>query len=218
MADFLPSFVTAPRLRLKVGDNVMAYAIGFDIRFGVSVQPVVPIGEFKPVALEPVMIGPVGGTMQIVRLLSKDTQGNQLALSPDGTVTTAANQQANPQTQSGNTAGSQNSNSLLEQKNLFRMLDPGQILMSTTFDVDVYMWRPVQGDGTSDITDLAQLPTAKLTTKLWMSIKNCRITSRNTNIAMGQLVNEPLNFQGLLVQPSTPGNFGLDSAIKDSTG
>jgi len=32
----------------------------------------------------------------------------------------------------------------------------------------------------------------------WMKILNCRITSRNTNISMGQLVNEPLNFQGLI--------------------
>jgi hypothetical protein len=47
-----------------------------------------------------------------------------------------------------------------------------------------------------------------------MKIVNCRITGRNTNITMGQIVNEPVNFQGLLALNVDSG-FELDTAVKE---
>jgi hypothetical protein len=57
----------------------------------------------------------------------------------------------------------------------------------------------------------------------WMNIQSCRITSRNTNISMGQLVNEPLNFQGLLATHSIQGTdfiteYALDGKVKQENG
>lgn len=213
MAGIAPSFVTAPRLRIKVADAVLAYAVGMDIRFPVQITPVTVVGEFRPVALEPVMIGPVSGTMQIVRLLSSET--NQLKLTAPNETVNGNQEGINPQVAPGDTAGIAPSNSVLNQGNLFRHLDPSRILLSSTFDIEVYIWRQVNQDGETpgSVNDLNQ---GKLVAELLMKVIDCRLTGRTTNIAMGQIVNEPVNFQGLLAMPGTPSNeFALDTAIGD---
>jgi hypothetical protein len=54
----------------------------------------------------------------------------------------------------------------------------------------------------------------------WMAIRGCRITGRTTNITFGQIVNEPLNFSGLLVTPvkfsTGEDSFEADNSVKDA--
>jgi hypothetical protein len=194
-----PSFATAPRLRIKAGDSIIAYAVGMDIRFSVQIAPVTVIGELAPVALEPLMIGPVSGTMQIVRLGS--SEATNLKLTNGGVATVD---------------GSNPSNSILNQGNLFKQLDPAQILLTSTFDIEVYLWQQRDVNGAAPTKDT--INAGKLVDVAWLKIQDCRLTGRSTNISMGQIVNEPVNFQGLLMVPSAiDNNFALDTAIADLT-
>jgi hypothetical protein len=179
MANILPLFNSAPRMKLRLNGKTLAYAIGFNVGVSIDVQPVSIIGSHQPVALEPLMYNVVSGTLQIVRLFSNRTSAKAVAdANPNAQITAKASviEEAN----------SDNSNNPLARSELYKHLDPRQVLASRSFDIDLYVRVPkTDGSGGED-----EVP--------WMSIKDCRITSRNTNIAMGSLTNEPLTFQGLL--------------------
>jgi len=202
MSNLKPLFATAPRIKIYVGDKIIAYAVGFNVSISVEVQPVYVLGQYAPIALEPTMYNIVSGTMQIVRLSASSRVGDTTNA---GQLDTSAARQATAN-ESNLTLGGElndtaatannNTNSPLTQKQLFLHLDPSKLLLSETFDVHLYMKVP-KSDG------------AGLEEKPWMKIENCRITSRNTNIAMGQIVNEPLSFQGLLAHGADDG-FTLD--------
>lgn len=211
MSTQLPAFATAPRIKLYINDQVVAYAIGFNINVSVDVQPVFVLGQYAPVSLEPTMYNIVSGTLQIVRLKHKDTLANQQkALSARSnslyndkeiaSATAATNSNSNSEILTTEADKTKKTNSPLAQKELFKHLDPAQLLLSQSFNMDLYIKVPnASGTGLEE-------------TK-WMSVQTCRIVSRNTNISMGQLVNEPLNFQGLLATHATP-EFSLDNTTK----
>lgn len=215
----LPSFMTAPRIRIRIGNATIAYALGFDVRFGVKLDPVMVVGNFGPVAIEPTMIGPVSGTMQIMRLLSTGTLSKKLAASPGATTSLALSNAAIPEgaATGGATAGAQATNAIVNQGNLFSQLDPAKLLLSQTFDIDLYVMRP-QASAYVALNAGSTLAAADLPLVLskWMTIRDCRINSRNTNITMGQLVNQPLSYNGLLVVPQIPAGFDLDQSVKET--
>lgn len=55
---------------------------------------------------------------------------------------------------------------------------------------------PINGQ-TVNVTD----PNTLYNEVPWFRIKDVRVTGRNTNIAVNQLVNEPVNFKGLMATP-----------------
>lgn len=221
-----PLFTTAPRIKLKIGGVNIAYAIGLNINVSVNIQPVSIIGKFGPVSLEPTLYNTVTGTMQIIRLVSKESLQNQLTAAA---AVNAANSFNNQATASIDNNGNEviaesqilpssategftgDSNSPLSQQSLHRHMSPKTVLLSRTFDFDLYMKVPNSANnavqdlmGTQNPTgdDLTNIPSTDLYTEVpWMRIEKVRISSRNTNIALGQLVNEPVSFQGLLATP-----------------
>lgn len=216
MSGALPVFATAPRLKIYIKNQPVAYALGFNINVSVEVQDVYVIGQYAPVTNEPTMYNLVTGTMQIQRLVSQTTQ-NQL-----NTIANAQGQLTDQQgrravadfaniAQGGeatNAAGT--SNSVLAQGELTRHLDPARVLASQAFNIRVFMKVPRIEAGNFAATG------ATLEEKEWMEIQNCRITSETMNISMGQLVNIPVNFQGLLATTAVTGlaKFQLDSLVK----
>lgn len=219
-----PLFTSAPRLKLRIGSQTIGYAIGFNVNVSVGVEPIYVIGEYGPVALEPTMYNIVTGAIQIVRLRSKEALTSSIAAAGPGAVASSASQFKTTEVsgQPGQTV-----NSVLNQQNLFRMLDPAQVLLTKTFDIDVYIRVPVISQNTAmengqNITPTdfkIDLQSNKESNGILeefnlMQIKDCRITSRNTNITMGTLVNEPVTFQGLLLLD----NSGAESTLiaKDS--
>lgn len=189
-----PLFSSAPRIKIRANGQLIGYAIGFSVNVSVDVQPVYVIGEYAPVALEPNLYRPVTGSMQIVRLrdLSAGSTGTGLVKNAAGETVAVTDPTV------------AKNNSPLDQKALFKHLEPQTILFSQTFDVDLYVKVPTSETAAGVLTT---------TESLWMTIKDCRIVSRNTNISMGQLVNEPLNFQGLLVSPTgETAAFTLDNS------
>lgn len=214
MSGLMPQFATAPRLKLYIYDSPVAYAIGFNISVSVDVQPVYVIGKYAPVSLEPTMYNIVTGTMQIVRLVSQEAQNAQNANAENqSALTDQAGRRATAQFDTNSEIVGPNaisSNTPLQQKELFRHLDPEQLLLSQSFNVRVFMKVPKIEAGNF----VTQRPL--LEEKEWMEIQSCRITSRNTNITMGQLVNEPVSFQGLLALNKQGTQFSLDSATSQA--
>lgn len=234
-AGLIPLFTSAPRIKLLIDDVVAGYAIGFNLNISIDVQPVQVIGKFGPQSLEPTMYNIVTGTIQILKLVSGSTfvdQAEAVGALLDSTQTGAAvvktlDVNGNPQTelissvqaQSVANPGTGDSNSLLGKASLATHLDPAKVLLSRTFDMNIKLLLPA-ADGIASISPGSKnLATAfpKPDEESWLRIKYCRLTSRNTSIANGQLVNEPCNFQGLIVTHAGPGlpEFKLDQSFKD---
>jgi hypothetical protein len=210
MSSLQPLFASAPRIKLYVGTNLVGYAIGFNFNVSVEVQPIFVLGSFEPVALEPTMYNTVTGTMQIMRLTTSATTATNLAasqlqqdaISGNGASTAGVYNANGAGQELLSTDGTGQSNNPLAQGQLFQHLTPSQLLLSQAFYMQMYMKVP-------------NATNSGLEEHAWMAIQNCRITSRNTNISMGQLVNEPLNFQGLLAlhnETNLP-QFTLDGKI-----
>lgn len=206
-------FATGPRIKLRSGDKVLGYALGFNINISTDVQPVYVLGSYSPVSLEPTMVNVVSGTMQIMRLLDKPiTKELVTTIGASGSgqdvKQSSVDPLGNPNQTNGKTANSLN-NDPFTQTALFEQIDPRTILLSETFDVSVYLKLPTKN--AAGFYDEV----------LWMTVKDCRISSRNTSISMGQLVNSPINFQGLLATPHSNDAgavplFDLDSSNKQT--
>jgi hypothetical protein len=205
-----PLFASAPRIKLRIDNNLVAYAIGFNINVSVEVQPVFVLGQFAPVSIEPTMYNVVTGTLQIVRLFST-SHGNTTAKTdqayksdPFGQGTANQTAKANNLSDDEKTDGPAGAtNNPLSQAELFKHVTPSQLLLSKSFLVELFMKVPTDTNATG------------LTEVSFMTVEDCRFTSRNTNISMGQLVNEPMNFQGLLARNANS-DYLLDGKIKQT--
>jgi len=229
----VPLFTSAPRLRLHINEQAVAFAIGFNMNIAIDIQPVQVVGQMSAMSLEPTGYNVITGTMQITKLVSGSTKveqaslvrpdsliGNQQTLTKKsdlGGIVTVETEVLASQVQATSKA---DSNSLLAMQSLHTHMDPSKVLISRTFDMDLYLTVPVAETITAAT---AQAPgEAKLSSNgapvRWLRIKYCRLVSRNTNIAQGQLVNEPVNFQGLLATPALDDAdlFRLDTLVQES--
>jgi hypothetical protein len=201
-------FATAPRIKVRVDNQVLAYGIGLNVNISVDVQPIYVLGQYHPVALEPTMYNVVTGTMQIMRLTTQTTQANRNSNSVGFGAEIGKSAAAFSGGVQGVVYGSGNAektNEPTSRQKLYQHIDPRTILSSESFNIDLYM---------KLIDPASPENKPKFIEKIWLSIKDCRITSRNSNISMGQLINTPLNFQGLIATPVVDGNdaFLLDQA------
>jgi hypothetical protein len=236
MSGQMPLFASAPRVQLKIGDNTLGYAIGFNFNLSVDVQPVYGIGSFAPVSLEPTFYNTVTGTIQIIRLSNKKARQAQLIAADASIDPMTGNDKSTVRgwngaqvgsgpAATGDLAGAAEANSPLGAPGtLYAHLDPTSVMLSQLFDMDVYIAIPTANALTPAVTTGEDAVARKVEQatkremKKWFTIRGCRITSRNTNITFGQIVNEPVSFNGLLVTPvDSSGNdsFSLDSMVKD---
>jgi len=224
----IPLFTSAPRLRLVIGANTLAYAIGFNMNVGVDIQTVKVLGSFAGISLEPTMYNVVTGTLQILKLNTASFKKQQAANVVNdpfvGTVTpqvvVPASQAQLTSTTAANSAPlAGSSNSVLATDQLATHLDPKNVLLSRSFDMDVYIEVPT-ADSVAALIAGSKPAGTGTTTNTWMRISTCRLISRNANITHGQLVNEPMNFQGLLATTMLTGapDFSLDTLVKDKLG
>lgn len=214
----MPIFAAAPRIKLYIQNKPVAFAVGLNLNVSVEIQDVYVIGQYGPVTNEPLMYNLVTGTIQIMRLIPQTTQASLNALA-DAQVqmTNQAGRRAVADfanvAQGGEiTAATGTDNDILTNSLLDSHLDPAQVIASQSFNMRMFMKVPKITGGSVD-------PAQPLVEKEWMEIQGCRITSENINIAMGQIVNIPLNFQGLLVTSTIPGlaRFQRDSLVKQMT-
>ena len=227
MSGVAPLFTSAPRVKLKINNVNIAFAIGMNVNISVDIQPVTVIGKFGPVSLEPTMYNVVTGTMQIIRLIAKEDLATATDILQDPNNAQFINSEIAPvladkdvngetiqQTSSAVTKFS--SNNPLVQNSLIRHMDPRSVLLSKTFDMELYMKVPdptkagvieaLNNDPADDpapgVLDV-NTSNGALIEVPWMTIRQCRLSSRNINITVGQLVNEPVSFQGIFVTTKT---------------
>jgi hypothetical protein len=98
---------------------------------------------------------------------------------------------------------------------LHHHLNPETILISQTFDIDIYLKAPkFTIDSNGYATDYQGVDTEVS----FLTIKDCRINGMNGTIAPGQLLEEPLSFMGLLAVNTALAEAdreGFDSYFKD---
>lgn len=202
MSGVLPSLVTAPRVLLQVGNDIVAYAIGLNFNISVDVRPVPSLGMYAPAGYEPVMCQPITGSIQIVKLVNKNSRDKimksaaEADLNNEKTLVDQAsdnfqNVADSFAKQQQNQANPQNDNSILklptgvakDSDMIADHLDPNNILLANTFDMDIIL----------------NLTGKSADQKTIFKISDCRITGRSVNIALGQLLGEVVSFNGLLV-------------------
>ena len=215
MSNKTPFMISAPRLVLKISNQDIAYAIGLNCSVSVSLQPVFVLGSVAGVSLEPMLYPPVVGTLQIYRLAQIPNTNLQEAILKQNKASglLASDAQLSILSSQGfgtapDTTGPA-TNSLLSQAQLHTHLDPSTVFASRTFDLEIYMNVPKYAivNGIIQQSVQNQIP--------FLTIQDCRITGRNTNLALGQLVNEPLSFQGLLAVNTTLADPEQSDYIKD---
>lgn len=230
----MPLFLSAPRVILSIDNALIGMAIGLNFNLSVDVQPIYTMGSYGPAALEPTFYNVVTGTIQIIRLSrpaarkayidssdkepENEGKTKSTALDWNGKTQGSADGVAEPSTTSPSVIGS---------NFLYSHLDPALVQLSRLFDMSIKVKVATSAialdkDGVQ-IKDSAGNPTYNASVSLseqhWMAIRGCRITGRTTNITFGQIINEPLNFSGLLVSPvGTDGadTWAADNGITDS--
>jgi hypothetical protein len=209
MSKVLPLFAAAPRLKIKVNGVDIAYAIGLNMNVSVDVIPVKILGQYEIISLEPAAYNPVTGTFRVIRLMSPTTQKNMKDAAEVGRTSLIGKDT----TLASSVANSSDSSSVLSQSYLHRHLDPSKILVSQSFDIELFLKIPKMTlkDGMVETYD-GDLEES------FIKIQDCRIVGMDCELSPGRLLEEPLAFQGLLAINSGLGTAGaeaLDSAVKD---
>jgi hypothetical protein len=227
----MPLFLSAPRIEISIDNSLIGMAIGLNFNFSVDVQPIYTVGMYGPAALEPTFYNVVTGTIQLIRLSRPKARqamiqaANDSKLTHDTTTASSALDWNNQSVPSANGVFevSKASPTALGKNFLYTHLDPSTVMLSQLFDMTVKVRVPIV-KLQSDLSKDAPLPIIDMnqsSTKLvpWMAIRGCRVTGRTTNITFGQIINEPLNFSGLLVTPVDVNGsdvFSSDWTVKDT--
>jgi hypothetical protein len=167
------------------------------------------------------MYNGVSGSMQIVRLIDKESANSNLdQFKSDTKKTEIQNWDGVGQQTDGIGAvsavkGSSTSNSVHSaSENLIRHLDPGSVLASSTFDIEVWQMYPTESVllGAADPVSKVSPPLLKdgnqkrsgglnkdgILVKHF-TVQNCRLNSRSASISAGQLLTESFSFTGTLL-------------------
>ena len=186
MAGQIPSFLSGSRLSIKIGETVIAYAQNLSFSDNMTVQPVGQIGSYGFQTLEPT--GYIArGTMTVTnysdQILNRLQQINENAVVGNLRQTDS----------SANAA--QQGNSLLV-KEFFSPLD---LILSRTFDLEVYQRNPEQADGGGfEVNNFGNL--------IYV-IQNCRMANYSIGFTPGSLVNETISFISVGVQDVRAGEI-----------
>ena len=223
MAAQTPFFMSGPRLLIKIDGVKVAYAVGLDLRVSRNVQIVNTLGSFASVAIQATMYNGVSGSMQIVRLLDS---ASRTALNTNASATKAADKktlQSFPDASlsglttpaAATTAGTSNS-TISATENLKRHLDPQSVLVSSTFDIEVWQMYPkVDALDTKDGTSLNNKQGVLVK---HFTVQNCRLNSRSASISAGQLLTESFSFTGTLLVSEDRAGGGRDTADSSAFG
>lgn len=176
MAGIRSIFVSAPKVKIKIGGRVLAYAIGLSLSIDVSVENVFTFSRYDSAGPEPLQYGLVSGSIQIVKLNLVVPSNSALKLPADATAA-------------------------LNTYRLADHLDPTRVMASETFDFEIIVNHFLSGAGFNGAVD-PEIDLAGKNDYSLYEISNCRIGGSNINISLGSLINEPISFQGLLLVDS----------------
>lgn len=163
MAGQIPSFLNGANLIIRIGEIRVAFAQSMSFSRNVSHTAVMGIGAYDVLALEPTGFA-ASGSMQILRWTDE-----MLKARKNDRTTLPDNMQSTEDTK--NLIG----NSIVDKS----ALNPAELLISTTFDIEVY----------------EKDPASKVEGKLLFVLRDCRISNYNFNFVPGELLVENVSFQ-----------------------
>lgn len=204
MAGKRPLFSSAPRIQIKINGNPVAYAVGFNMNMSVNVQPVRVLGAYSPVSYEPTLVNVVSGSMQILKLIPPNVQTGIKNLAGKGGASNILTN-ANDNTAA---AAAVSGNSVPEVHALQRHLDPRFIMLSETFDITIRLTQVagalhtgIRHTSVSSLVDSLQGENSEVI-QTQIEARECRLVGRSANISLGQLLNETVQWEGLITSDS----------------
>ena len=233
MSGRMPLFSSAPRIRLSIAGATIGFGVGFNINLSIDIEAVYSIGQYNAAYLEPKMYNPINGTIQLLRLkgrydggLNNTIVGNSNILGHMDPATVLATtlfdmdvyfKVPEQGTASHKTITTLTSADLVKSHTVTTTNAKGETVVTEVPD-SFAAEQPVSKVESVALGQMA-VNDAKLNSNLllWLQIQNCRLTSRSANLTLGQIVNEPVSFQGLLlVGEQGVDTWGLDSGNKQT--
>jgi len=170
MAGQVPSFITGANARISVGGVTFAYASDVSYQVIVDTVPIETMGRYEAVSNEPVNYS-VGGELSIVRY-------TKLA-------TTIANQ-VNPPAHAAGTGNGVGNVNLSTGQQLSDHVNPGNILASQTWDLNVYQKTVNSGTDANEVG--------------FIKISDCRLNRMGAGLNKRGILVDRLSFVGILMQ------------------
>jgi hypothetical protein len=170
MAGKKPSFITGANAKIKVGGKTFAYAADVSYQVAVDTIPIETMGRYEAVTNEPVNYS-VAGELSVVRYTGIAKQNNMPGTNTGG----------NGLGQVNYTTGGNGSNEM----------NPGNILLSQTWDLSVFQKEQVAqtgAGGTAVVTDSVE----------FITIKDCRFTRKSAALNKRGILVDRLAFVGIL--------------------
>lgn len=179
MAGQTSSFLNGSNVQIKIGEVVVAFCKNFSATKSMQNVAINSIGSYSTQALEPVLFF-CSGSMTIDRYTSKTLNGGQGGFNR----TAGNNKRVLPdqlkQAPSQDASGLRDGNSLVDAVSF----NPRKILISSTFDIDVYE-RGVDG-ATGNHSSAGNF--------LKYTFKDCRLTGYGLSFAVGSVLQESVSF------------------------
>lgn len=170
MAQKKPSFITGANAKIKVGGKTFAYASDVSYQISVDTIPIETMGRYEAVSNEPVNYS-VAGELSVVRYTSIAKINNM-----PGT-NTGGNGLGKVVATTGGTASDH--------------INPGNMLMSQTWDLAVYQKEQVASTGSGDtavVTDSVE----------FLTIKDCRFNRKSAALNKRGILVDRLSFVGIV--------------------
>jgi hypothetical protein len=220
MSGKIATFASAPRIRIKIDNVDIAYAVGLSLNVGINLQEVRVLGSFEVQSVEPLTMMPVTGSFQIIRLFDSETikrnvnkaKARDSAFISNKDVITGKDDKGEPILTNGEVVATRaaTGGAFLNNTELAKHLDPRFILSSKSFDIEILIDTPIiknNKDAWAGATGITML-----------KVKNCRLTGASANITPNALLTESAEFQGLLAvrySSEVGGINGVASAVED---
>jgi len=205
MAKKPTTFTSGALVHIKIGDQILAYAVS--VNFSVSKQVIGPpiLGEYGVPSLTTTMYNPVSGSIRVLKLAPHDVLRAREEASKaniEAKADTGGGIKAQASTPMSLQNNSDSNSAIGMSENTINMYDPAKVILSTTFDLDIYRAYPSPADPQGVVYQLKT------------QIVDCRFDSRSVNVPLGQIVNETVSFTGtLLINHSQATPFSANKKI-----
>lgn len=166
MAKQIPSFITGATAKIRAGGLTFAYAQDVNIRVNVDTIPVETMGRYEAVSNEPVNYS-VSGELAIVRYTAIAATNGLPGVNAKG------NGLGNANWKTGGKGSDQ--------------FDPGNLIISQTWDLQVYQKTAAGFDGKIDDT----------ANKVWV-VTDCRFNNKSAGLNKRGILVDRMSFVGIL--------------------
>lgn len=153
-----PGFITGANARIKLDGETMAYSTDLNFTVDVATIPIEVIGTYEVKSYEPIAYS-VSGSFAVVRYTQNDKGKNKTAAT------------GNPAAAIGGT------------NNVGKQINPGQILASSTFDIEI---QQALDSGTGEVAGSTY------------KIQYCRVTRRSSSLSKRGVMMDSYSFVGVL--------------------